>query len=409
MDLLTSIANEFDIPIIPLNQKVWFFRTKGGRFYDDFLHNGFIALGWDKISPELIRDTKISKDTQKEKIENLYPGEKRPGLILGQMDVFYNKMTIGDMVIIPNEGSKTISVGIIGSFTSAVDRQGDIEYPLCAYKHRRSVEWIKQVEAWQDVYLFKALRAQQTISDVTEDAKLVFRNLFPVYITGDTIHLTFQKKTTEDLNLSSNVRLQVNVLLIADEIAALYGKESFSNDITLKTAVGSPGFWEFIFPRIPVSGISIAMIVKTIIGKEKSTDGVEATGVMGILTKINELINDHYNRQKTAAETRQINANTHLIETQAAKTVAETQLILSQTAKTNAETRKLELENEQIGLLLSGKTTDEQYSEHERLIIPSGEAVTSRATKIEKCGAQVFEAAQMSGMSFDGKEIGRVS
>lgn len=409
MDLLTSIANEFTIPIIPLHQKVWFFRTKGGRFYNDFLHNNFIALGWDKISPELITDVQISKDAKKEKIENLYPDEKRPGLILGQLDVFYNKMAIGDLVIIPNEGSKAISVGRIGLFTSAVDRRGSIEYPRCAYKHRRSVEWIKQVEAWQDVYLFKVLRAQQTISDVTEDAKLVFRNLFPVYITENTIHLTFQKKTNEDLNLSSNVRLQANVLQIADETAALYGKELFSNDITLKTAVGSPGFWEFIYPRIPLSGISIAVIVNTIIGKEQSAEGVKATGVMGILTKINELINDHYNRQKTVAETKQINANTHLIEAQAAKTVAETQLILSQTAKTNAEVRRLELDNEQIELLLSGKTTDEQYNEHECLVIPSEEMVKLRAAKIEECGAQVCEAAHISGMSFDGREIERVS
>lgn len=409
MDLLTLIANEYDIPIIPPNQKVWFFRTKGGKFYYDFLHNNFIALGWDKISPELITDTQTSKDVKKERIENLYPDEKRPGLILGQMDVFYNQMTNGDLVIIPNIGSKIISIGRIGPFTGEVERPADAEYPQCSYKHRRSVEWIKRVEAWQDVYLFKVLRAQQTISDVTEDAKLVFRNLFPVYISGETIHLTLQKKTNEDLNLASNVRLQSNVLQIADEVAELYGKECFSDEIALKTAVGSPGFWEFIFPRIPVSGITVVTIIKFLIGKEKTPDGATADGVMGFLTKVNELVNDHTNRKKTAAETRQIDANTRLIEAQVAKTEAETKLILSQTAKANAEARKLELENEQIELLPSGKTSEEQRAEHEWLVLPGSDAMTNRAVAIEKCGSKVCEAAHNSGMSFDGKKIEKVS
>lgn len=409
MDLLTLIANEYDIPIIPPNQKVWFFRTKGGKFYYDFLHNDFIALGWDKISPELITDSQTSKDVKKERIENLYPDEKRPGLILGQMDVFYNQMSNGDLVIIPNIGSRNIYVGRIGAFTDAVERPADAEYPQCTYKHRRAVEWIKRVEAWQDVYLFKALRAQQTISDVTEDARLVFRNLFPVYIAGDTIHLTLQKKTDEDLNLANNVKLQSNVLQIADEVAGMYGKESFSDDISLKTAVGSPGFWEFIFPRIPISGISIVMIIKTIIGQEKTADGAKVDGILGVATKINELVNDHYNRQKTAAETRQIDASTRLIEAQAAKTEAETKLILSQTAKTNAEARKLELENEQIALLPSGKTTEEERIEHEWLVLPGVDAIETRATAIDNCGAKVREAAHNSGMSFDGKKIEKVS
>ena len=37
MDLLTSIANEFDIPIIRKDQRVWFFRTRGGKYYKELL------------------------------------------------------------------------------------------------------------------------------------------------------------------------------------------------------------------------------------------------------------------------------------------------------------------------------------------------------------------------------------
>lgn len=35
MDLLTSIASQFDIPIIRNDQQIWFFRTNGGKYYYD--------------------------------------------------------------------------------------------------------------------------------------------------------------------------------------------------------------------------------------------------------------------------------------------------------------------------------------------------------------------------------------
>ena len=70
-------------------------------FILDFQLNGFIALGWDLVSSNLIVDPTIDKEKKKEQIETLYPVEKRPGLILAQMDVFYNLMQDGDIVVIP--------------------------------------------------------------------------------------------------------------------------------------------------------------------------------------------------------------------------------------------------------------------------------------------------------------------
>lgn len=412
MDLLTAIANEFDIPMIRKNQRIWFFRTKGGKFYYDFVTNRFIALGWDRIPSTLICDTQKGKEVKKSQIEKLYPQEKRPGLIFGQMDVFYNKMNIGDLVLIPDEGTKAIAVGTIGNFVEDVQRQADdTEHEQCAYMHRRSVEWIKEIDSSQDIYLFKALRAQQTISDVTAEATLIFRNLFPVYISGDSIHFTFQKQTIENLSLASNVDLLANIMQITDSTAALYGKESFNDELTMKTAVGSPGFLEIILPSNPIAAISISVllfVIRFFIGKEKTADGGTATGLLAIITKINELINDHKNRKKIDAEIRQIDANTKLTEAQTEKILAEAVLIQSQTAKSNAEARQLELENEQIAFLPSGKTTEEVRVEGEQLAVPDGNAVAECVKAVDGYGCKICKAAKANGLSFGGEKIGKV-
>lgn len=146
MDLLTCIASEFNIPIIRKDQKVWFFRTKGGKFYYDFITNGFIALGWDLIPSKLITDSQKSRESKKSEIEKLYPEEKRPGLIFGQMDVFYNRMHVDDLVLIPDEGTKTVAIGKIGDLVEHVKRKPDDgDHAQCAFLHRRSTVYSRKL------------------------------------------------------------------------------------------------------------------------------------------------------------------------------------------------------------------------------------------------------------------------
>ena len=73
MDLLNILRENFEIPVIPDEQKIWFFRTKAGQFYLDFQYNNFIALGWELVAPELIKNQEIPPDLKKEKIILLYP------------------------------------------------------------------------------------------------------------------------------------------------------------------------------------------------------------------------------------------------------------------------------------------------------------------------------------------------
>jgi len=406
MDLLTIIASEFDIPILRGDQKVWFFRTKSGMYYYDFTTNGFIALGWDFVSPELIKDSKKSKDAKKEYVEKLYPDEKRPGLIVGQMETFYNRMKENDLVLIPDEGTKTVAVGIIGEFVENVERKPNgEEHEQCFFKHKRAVDWKQKINAWQDIYLFKTLRAQQTISDITEEAKMVFRNMYPAYISGDSIHLTFQKPTIDNLSLTSNVELLANLMTITDSTADLYGKEPFKQELTLRTAVGSPGFLEIVLPCIPVSAISVVFIIKCIIGRIKDSDGKTLDGLLAIVSKVNDIINDYHNRKKTDAEVKQIEANTRLTNAQATKAEAEAKLLVSQIAKTNAEARRLELENSQIAILPSGKTTEEARIEGEQLTLPNEADTAKCAQAIFACGCSLCNAAQDNGLSFGGEKI----
>lgn len=411
MDLLTEITIEFSIPKIEEHQKVWFFRTKAGQYYHDFRTNKFIALGWDLIAPAIICDKNESKEKKKDIIERLYPDEKRPGLILGQMDTFYNQMKVGDFIVIPSTGGKQIALGIIGEFCDEVKHKIELEeYPKCEYQHKRTVEWIKQVNAWQDIYLFKALRAQQTISDITDEANLVLRNLFPIYVSKDSVHLMLQKETKENFNAVDNVEMMSCLLDIVEETAKLYGMDNFKKDISLKTAVGSPGFLELILPRTPTAVI-VVCVLRAFIGKEKSADGSTSTGILALISKINELVNDYHNRKKIDAEVEQIVATTKLVEAQTEKTLAETEKIRVEIQAQKAQMLGVGIEEtihyDQIAFLESGKTTVQVKEEQEKLVVPAIEEVTKKIEKITANGQKMCEAASNNGIAFNGRKVER--
>jgi restriction system protein len=371
--LIQDLALEFNMPTLDDNTRIWFIRTHGGTFYEDFKTNNFIALGWNEISKNLIVDTKLSQKEKKARVIEIYPKESRPGLILGQLDVFYNQMQLGDLIVIPSYRSEYITVGKIGEVIPKTNQTFQLDdYARCGYEHRRRVDWMKTVVLGQDIYLFKALRAQQTISAITDCAGLVCRNLFPCYISNNMVHLTLQKTTDTDYNLAMNIRLLSNISEIIDKAAEMYGVQTVSNDIYLKTAVGSKGFMEFIFPLESISVVSVGLIAGTLYWD--FAGGVTVATVGAAVMGINKVLNDHKSRQKIDAEIRNLEASTK---------------------KAKAEVHKIEAEARKIE-----KETKQMDNDGKVLIIPASAWQASKISEIEVAGRKLNEAAESSGVRY---------
>lgn len=56
---LGELLNKVKLVEIDDNISFWMMRAKGGFFYDEFLDNGFIALGWNYIDKNTSLDEKI--------------------------------------------------------------------------------------------------------------------------------------------------------------------------------------------------------------------------------------------------------------------------------------------------------------------------------------------------------------
>jgi len=350
---IEELGNIFNIPVASETQQVWFIRTSGGDYYDDFRLNKFVAIGWDKIPAEWIikkplfsvtddegkeNETKpllpLPEKEFKRRVTTLYPDETRPGLVYGQLNSFYNVMRAGDWIVIPSKSTQALTIGILGDILhDDIERTvvPDNDYENCAYTHKRTVAWLREIPASYDIYLQRSLRAQQTISNITDISGLVFRHLYPVYVVNNEVRVTFQKTTEGELNALSNIELISSVIDIADQIASLYKVEPFNKDFTMKTAVGSPGIIELIIPIVksPAPLVLAAIILRVLFGKYDTEKGI-STGLCNIFNGVNKLLNDRKERQLKDAEIRLKDA--------------ETQAKIAETGKTQAETEKLKAE-----------------------------------------------------------------
>lgn len=356
MDNFTVLS----IPEISNEKQIWFIRTNGGLYYNDFITNKYVALGWDAVSIDLLLNSSISNDAKKEKISELYPDEKRPGLIFSQLYNFHCVMNNGDLVLIPSEGTKFIRVGILGETVEEVSHinNSNEEYVVCSYTHKRKVQWISEIDVSRDIYLSKIIKVQQTISNITEYADYIYRNIYSCYIVDDFIHLSLQKTSSSDLEMKSNVELQASILEIVDIFYELYGEDETYKKITIKTAVGSPGFIEVILSYALSTTAAVVFIVNTILGKLKDSDGSTKKGIIGLIDEINKLRNDHIDRKKKIAETKVIEENIQL----------DKELKQAQINKINAETRKINAETDALeqSLVPSNKKMEKAVEDLEK-------------------------------------------
>ena len=364
---IEELGNIFNIPVASNSQQVWFIRTSGGDYYDDFRLNNYVAIGWDKIPIDWIirkplnpkqsnavasadADTMdeiwpikpLSEKEFKNRVSDLYPDDKRPGLVYGQLNTFYNVMRAGDWIVIPSKSTQVLTIGVLGDILhdDIIERKKipGKEYVNCGYTHKRVVIWKRELPASYDIYLQKSLRAQQTISNITDISGLVFRHLYPVYVVKNEVRVTFQKTTDGELNVLSNIDLISSVIDIAAQIAELYKVAPFTKDFTMKTAVGSPGIIELIIPMVnsPAPMVFGAVMFRLLMGKYDSEKGV-FTGLNSIFNMVNKHLNDQKERELKEAEIKIKNAEAAKIQAETEKIKMETELMMKQNKEVGLE------------------------------------------------------------------------
>ena len=275
------------------NRNYWFVRTEGGDYYDDFLVNDYISIGWDNV-PCVEKDKQT--DSLIKQISDL--GYGQPRRVLNQVYRFFKEMKKGDVVVIPSTSSHDFAFGYLEEDnTYTLDENKDsAELFTCPFKRRRKVLWVAGIPKSRiDPKLFAFFRNQQAISNAREYEDYIERAINTLYIKNDIAHFTLSVESTNSPR-AFDVPFYLSGLLIrvsglAKELKVT-DKEFFnSEELSTRINIQSPGVMEFFGEPLIVMLLAIVSI-SLFGGKakfkhtDKETSGELSTdGLAGIVSK----------------------------------------------------------------------------------------------------------------------------
>jgi restriction system protein len=274
------------IPAIPKDQKYWFIRTNGGDYYDDFVNEGFVGIGWNKIELQHLKvNTPLSSI-----VKEYYTDETRYNHAANQIKTF-SEIEKGDIVLIPSTKSTYIHFGIIDddeAYEEDIPKElEDIDHHpellfdyegICPYRKRRKVNWIKVRKRGNlDPHLFKLIYSQQTISSANNYAEYIDRALFDFFIKGEDCHLVLHVEKKGNIKAKHLIPFMADLLALTETGEG----ESSQEDVDIKVTVQSPGSIEIIGYIPWIIAVSLA-IVGVLGGKTKFLGfELDTPGVVG--------------------------------------------------------------------------------------------------------------------------------
>ena len=279
----TESANILKILEIPKETKYWLVRAGRGEEYEDFKQSSSIGIQYNQISLEnLIQLEKISinvpeltpsgrkrksetieKEYNKKKkdlytslvLRNIRPKPSKNGAsqIGSRLQNFYNKMNIGDIVIVPYRSSRKFLIGIISSEMYELTNDEYLELKnkvelnsigqkISVCKKRRKITWVNEVNReWINPKLLYTINMHQSIIDITDYGKYIDGLLSPVYIKDNVIYGKISVRTKDNINSEvwETLYKTINKLKNKDDVIDIKSNVESPGSLLLSMGIGT--------------------------------------------------------------------------------------------------------------------------------------------------------------------------
>ncbi len=226
-DIINELFN-YQLPYIDGNINFWMIRTKKGYFFEEYIENGYVALGWNIIDLNT-NVGEIKKDELeiiKKNITEIY-GDKRPGQAISKCKKFIYELKIGDIAMIPGIQDKSIAFAQIGEYyeeenlseeeeidtITKIDREEvEIFSVNCPYKKRRKINVIKIIR-YDDLHikLLKVLSSYQGICNLNNYGKYILDMIYPIYYWREAFSFQMNINTSKPIDLTSITKVMQSV------------------------------------------------------------------------------------------------------------------------------------------------------------------------------------------------------
>lgn len=200
-----GIKDLFDIKVIPNETNFWLVRTRQGFFYDEYVDSEYIALGWNMLDlnkiKELDNDDKIK--LFKEELNQKY-STKQGSTIFNKCDRFINEMKNGDIIMMPSHHNNFLTFAVVEEYfeekEATYEKEIEIDKRIkdgvdygtkieCPYKKRRKIRVIKTVEGNRlNPNLYRVLASYHGISTINKYANFILSSVYNFYIWNNKLN-----------------------------------------------------------------------------------------------------------------------------------------------------------------------------------------------------------------------------
>lgn len=235
------------IPDVSDNTNFWLIRTMKGYFYDEFINQNYVALGWNFVTQNTSFDKmniEILKDQVKERYE-----DKRPGVAINKCIRFIEEVKSGDYVLIPNSGSSEVTIGILGEYyeeeidyleeLSTIKKIENKEFEIgnikCPYRKRRKMKKLLTISSERLGYkILKGISSYHGISDMNEYDVDILNCLYNCY--------TYKGNMMYSLNIAKKEPIKARELSkLMYGITELFCNLTEEDLVTVTINLNSPG------------------------------------------------------------------------------------------------------------------------------------------------------------------------
>ena len=218
----------------------------GGDYFDEFINQKYVAIGYNEVSLEALRDIHMDDNALirllKENIKDLYPEALRPGHISSQLLRFCNGIAVGDILVLPGFNSHRLAIcRVTGEPYEVQSITG-----LCPFSKRIPIDVLRITNRTRLPAKAQLMfNSRHPISDITEYASYIDSGLLDFYNKGDETHLLLKVNTESDVTVDQYACL-FEFLKLAVQYCNENNMKASEGDVVIKTQMESPGFVHFI-------------------------------------------------------------------------------------------------------------------------------------------------------------------
>jgi len=279
-EIIEVVASQVEqIPNFPESTNFWMVRSKKGIFYREYLEDGFIAIGWNALTNDILNsnDDKRLKDYLTEQGYK----DKMPGTAINKCRRFISEVKKGDIAMIV--GSYEIAFAIIGDYyeyesqstttTKEIDIIAQIDNGTyfggyCPYKKRRHITIISTIDINNvSPSIYRCMVANRhSLSNLNEYADAIISASYDVAYYNNRLIVKYHIGQLKDINPVDFSLFTLNtVRLLAEDERSISGKYNINSegDIVLLLVNSGKDIYEFIRDNIASLWLIYAILFGT--------------------------------------------------------------------------------------------------------------------------------------------------